>query len=209
MYVGTCKLIYLIIKQKNKKVMKKVFVAIATSLVLTGVYSFVPTNNNGETVTLSVDGKSKVDFVGSKKGDFHPGTFAVKSGSVTIHDGKLAGGKFVIDVANVRVTDGAGVKLEGHLKSPDFFDAAKYPEATFEITGVSYLSTNTAEVAGTFNFKGNNIPLKFPVYIRTADANGIFAQAFFAVDKNLLGITYGKGNLSDDIQISIHLYAKK
>ena len=54
-----------------------------------------------------------------------------------------------------------------------------------------------------------NIPLKFPVYIRSADANAIFAQAFFAVDRNLLGISYGKGNVSDDVQISIHLYAKK
>ena len=45
--------------------------------------------------------------------------------------GKLTGGKFTIDIAGLKVTDGAGAKLEGHLKSADFFETEKNPEATF------------------------------------------------------------------------------
>ena len=141
--------------------------------------------------------------------DFNPGTFKVKSGSLTVESGKLTGGKFVIDVVNLKVTDAAAGRLDGHLKSPDFFDVAKFPEATFEITSVKYVTETATEIAGSLNFKGNNIPVKFPAYIRSADDKGFFAQAFFSLDKNLLGIAYGKGQLSDDVQISVHLYAKK
>ncbi len=190
--------------------MKKIIFTFSFAAILATTYSFVnPTKNLGDPTVYQVDTKSRVDFIGSKKGDFHPGTFTVKSGSLTVDAGKLTGGKFVIDVVNLKVTDAAAGKLDGHLKSPDFFDVAKFPEATFEITSVKYVTETSTEIAGSLNFKGNNIPVKFPAYIRSADDKGFFAQAFFSLDKNLLGIAYGKGQLSDDVQISVHLYAKK
>lgn len=191
-------------------IMKKLILTFSFAAVLATTYSFInPNQKFGEPTTYQVDTKSRVDFVGSKKGDFHPGTFAVKSGSLTVDAGKLTGGKFILDVENLKVTDAAAGKLDGHLKSADFLDVAKFPEATFEITSVKYVSETATEIVGTLNFKGNNIPVKFPAYIRSADDKGFFAQAFFSLDKNLLGIAYGKGQLSDDIQISVHLYAKK
>ena len=45
-------------------------------------------SNAGVTFTVSAQ-KSKVDWVGSKKSDYHTGYFPVKSGSVQVDGGKL------------------------------------------------------------------------------------------------------------------------
>lgn len=183
-----------------------------TSLaMLTGIYSFAPKNEKQASAdSYKVSTESKVEWIGSKKGGYHPGYFPVKSGEVTVDGGKITGGKFVIDLAGVKVTDAAGEKLEGHLKAPDFFDAAKFPEATFTITNVKYTSETAVEISGDLNIKGTNVPLKFPGYVRSVDAaKGLFAQAFFSLDKNTIGIAYGKGMVADDVQIAVQLFAKK
>ncbi|MFN5188382.1 MAG: YceI family protein, partial [Chitinophagia bacterium] len=119
--------------------MKKIILSSACALATVVLFSFNnPTSTKTvETFTVTAQ-KSKVDFTGSKKSDFHTGYFPVKSGSVKVDGGKLVGGSFVIDVAGMKVTDGAGDKLAGHLSTADFFDVAKFGEATFNISGVKY-----------------------------------------------------------------------
>ena len=190
--------------------MKKVMIAMASAVVLAGSYSFVSVGEKATADVYKVNTeKSKIEWVGSKKNDYHPGTFSLKSGEINTEGGKLVGGQFTIDINSIKVTDGAGAKLEGHLKAPDFFDAAKFPEATFVIKTVNYTSATAADVTGVLKIKGVDVPVKFPVYVRSADEKGFFGQAFFTLDKNLLGLSYGKGMLADDVQISVHLYGAK
>jgi polyisoprenoid-binding protein YceI len=184
--------------------MKKVFLFTIVAFLATTLNSF--TFTGGDTFTANTV-TSKVEWVGSKAGGYHPGYLSLKSGSVTVENGKLTGGKFVIDINSLKVTDNAGAKLEGHLKSPDFFDAAKFPEASFEITKVTYTSVTTVEIEGNLTAKGITAPLKFPGYVRSADDKGFFAQAFFSVDAKLLGLN--SKYTSSDIQLSIHLFASK
>lgn len=189
--------------------MKKVFLALAGVAFLTGMYSFVPDTEKKAAATLTVNiEKSRVDWVASKKSDFHTGSFPVKSGEVMVDGGKLTGGKFVLDLANMKVTDGAGDKLNTHLKSGDFFDVAKFGEAVYEITGVNYTGTNSADVSGNLTVKGTTVPVNFKTMIRNSDEKGFFAQAFITLDKTLVGITYGAGNVSNDVQLAVHLFAK-
>lgn len=189
--------------------MKKVFLALAGVAFLTGVYSFAPRTEKTPATALTVNlEKSRVDWVASKKSDFHTGVFPIKSGQVMVDGGKLTGGKFVLDLANLKVTDGAGDRLSNHLKSPDFFDVAKFGEATYEITSVNYTGANTAEVGGNLTVKGVSVPVKLNAQIRNSDDKGFFAQAFITLDKNLVGIKYGAGNVSDDVELAIHLFAK-
>ena len=111
-------------------------------------------------------------------------------------------------MANLKVTDaGGGDRLTGHLKSPEFFDVAKSPEATFEIATVNYTSANTADVTGNLNIKGTNVPVKFTVNVRGVDEKGFFAQAFLSVDRNLLGIKFN--GPSNDVQLAIHIFGTK
>ncbi len=185
--------------------MKKAFLLIATAATV-GLYSFVPVNKLVDTFNINTT-VSRLDWSGSVKDHSHPGIVPIKSGTVTVDGGKLTGGKFVLDMAGLKSTDGAGEKLDGHLKSPDFFDAAKFPEATFEITSVTYSSATDAEITGTLNVKGVDATIKFPAYIRTANETKFFAEAFFSVNKKFVGI--GSPMAADDIQFAVHISAKK
>ena len=190
--------------------MKKVFIACAGFVALASTVAFTTINKAGEPTTLTVDAKqSKVDFSGSKKGGYHPGYFPVKEGSVVVAGGKITGGKFTIDLAGVKVTDGAGEKLEGHLKAPDFFDVAKASEAVYEITSVNYTDANTAQINGNLTLKGVKAEVKFDAKVREVSDAKVFAEAFFTLDRTKFGIVYGVGMVSNDVQIGVHLFATK
>jgi polyisoprenoid-binding protein YceI len=201
---------YAIFKKSKTKKMKKVFVACASLLVMASVVAFTPTQKGGEPVNFAVNTKeSKVDFSGSKKAGFHPGYFPVKDGNVAVTNGKISGGKFTIDVTGIKVTDGAGEKLEGHLKTPDFLDAAKFSDAVFEITSVNYSDANTAQIAGSLTLKGVKAEIKFDAKVREVSETKLFAEAFFSLDRTKYGILYGAGMISNDVQIGVHLFAGK
>ena len=182
-----------------------VVIAATISLV-----SFAPKAKNADVVNFKVTAqKSKVDFTGSKKSDYHTGYFPIKSGAVQVNGGKLVGGSFVIDIAGLKVTDeGGGPKLQGHLSSADFFDISKFGEATFTINQVDYINADRATIKGDLNLKGIKAPVTFTAIIRNADDKGFFAEAFFPFDRTVFGINYGVGMVDKDVQLAIHLFAK-
>src|SRR6478672_8746466 len=114
--------------------MKKTVLAIMGAALIAGLSSFVPRlKKEPATLTVNLE-KSRIDWVAAKKNDFHTGYFPLKSGNLIVDNGKITGGKFVIDLANLKVTDaGGGDGLTGHLKRADFFDVEKFNEAVFEI----------------------------------------------------------------------------
>lgn len=59
-------------------------------------------------------------------------------------------------VASVDVKD---EQLEGHLQSPDFFDAARYPEIEFRAAGLRRLEDGTVEGQGELTIKGVTRPV--------------------------------------------------
>ena len=190
--------------------MKKIMFS---SLVLASIalFSFAPKTAKKDVTSFTVDAsKSKVEFTGSKTSDFHTGYFPVKSGSVKVDGGKLVGGSFVVNVAGLKVTDAAGEKLQGHLSSADFLDVAKFGDATFTITNVTYTKGDRATVTGDLSLHGVKAPITFTAYVRSTDATkGFFAEAFFPLDRTVFGVSYGVGMVDTDVQLAIHLYASK
>lgn len=144
---------------------------------------------------------STVQWLGKKVTGQHSGNVPVKSGEISVQGGNVTGGKVLVDLSNITVTDLDGEmkgKLEGHLKSDDFFSVEKHPTATFEIKSVKKLDKadangQTHEVTGTLTIKDTTNPLTFPAKIAvgdnvvTATANGV------AVDRTLYDIRYGSG----------------
>lgn len=189
--------------------MKKIFFSFLSVAIIVTTFAFTTIQQDATPTTLAVDAKqSQVDFSGSKANGFHPGFFPVKSGNVIISEGKLTGGNFVIDVAGVKVTDGAGKMLEDHLKKADFFDVEKFSEASFEIVKVKYKKDNNVNITGFLTLKGVKSQINFDAKIRTNDGTKFFAEAFFSLNRTQFGMDYGvsKG-VSADVQIGIHLFA--
>ena len=89
---------------------------------------------------------------------------------MTIEDGKLIGGNFTIDMSTLSSTDLEGEqkgKLEGHLKSDDFFGVATYPTATLTITKGEPQSGDNYQVAGELTIKDQTNPIQFPATVTT------------------------------------------
>jgi polyisoprenoid-binding protein YceI len=191
--------------------MKKIIFAVVLIATSLSLVAFTKKDKSNASVTFNVNAqRSKVDWIGSKKSDFHTGYFPVKSGAVQVDGGKLVGGSFVIDVAGLKVTDeGGGPKLQGHLSSADFFDISKFGEATFTINTVDYTKADRATIKGDLSLKGIKAPVTFTAIIRNADDKGFFAEAFFPFDRTVFGINYGVGMVDTDVQLAIHIYGTK
>lgn len=112
------------------------------------------TESEGKEITISND-EASLEFVGTKPTGRHYGNIALSDGTLTTKDGQVTGGKLVFNINEITITDLKDDKenhdkLVGHLQSPDFFDAANHPTATFEIVSVKPLESADA-TAGTYN----------------------------------------------------------
>jgi polyisoprenoid-binding protein YceI len=74
------------------------------------------------------------------------------------------------------------------------------------ISSVDYSSATACKINGTLNIKGVGVPVSFDANIRSASEKGLFGQAYFSLDRTLLGIAYA--GPSKDVQIAVHLFAK-
>jgi len=101
-------------------------------------------------------------------------------------------------------------KLDEHLQSPDFFDAAKYPKATFKSTKVEKGSSpNQLKVTGDLTLHGVTKPVTLDVTVnkvgehpmRKSPAAGFDATT--VIKRSDFGITKYVPAVSDDIKIRI------
>lgn len=108
----------------------------------------------GTTLAVVKD-NSKMEWVGTKPGGRHYGSIAIEDGNVVVKEGEITGGTFTFNINEIEVEDlkadtAMHAKLVGHLQSPDFFDAANHPKATFEIVSVEPLASE-GETASAYN----------------------------------------------------------
>jgi len=64
-------------------------------------------------------------------------------------------------------------RLDQHLAGPDFFDAAKFPEATFVGTGVEPTSPTTARITGSLSLRGVTKPVSVDATFTQAGTNPV------------------------------------
>ncbi|MGY5352839.1 YceI family protein [Wenyingzhuangia sp. IMCC45533] len=137
--------------------------------------------------------KSTIKWVGKKVTGKHNGTISFKSGEVIIKQGALVGGTFIVDMSTINTEDLSGDyknKLDGHLKSEDFFGVEKYPEATFVITSVE---GNT--VKGDLTIKGHTEKKAF-----TLVKKGNTISGDIEIDRTKFDIRYGSKSFFDNLK---------
>ncbi|NMH86111.1 YceI family protein [Flavivirga algicola] len=142
--------------------------------------------------------KSKVVWKGYKVTGSHEGTIAIKSGFLNFEADKLTGGEFVIDMTTINTTDLQGEykgKLDGHLKSGDFFDVAKYSTAKLVFVKVKASGKNAYTVTGDLTIKGKTNAITF-----TISVYGNKATAALKIDRTKYGIEYKSANFFDNLK---------
>lgn len=144
--------------------------------------------------------RSVINWKGYKVTGEHAGTINLKNGSLKFDDGVLVGGGFEIDMNSMKVTDLEGEwaqKLEGHLKSADFFGVENFPIARFEITSVAPKGTpGDYKVTGNLTIKETTKEIKF--YANVSE-DGKSATADIKIDRTDFDVRYGSGSFFDNL----------
>jgi polyisoprenoid-binding protein YceI len=154
---------------------------------------------------------SKIEFVGSKVTGSHNGSFQDFSGQVD-YTGNVETSRVNITIKTDSIkTDDED--LTKHLKTADFFDVAKYPEATFVSTAIKPGGEKGAShtVTGNLTLHGTTKSVTFPATIAvTPDAATVNAN--FSINRKDFGINYaGAANnlIRDDVVLTLTLRANK
>lgn len=141
--------------------------------------------------------ESTITWKGEKViGKSHIGTIDLKEGYFEFENEALVGGHFVIDMTSISNTDVEGeykAKLEGHLKSDDFFGVEKYPTASFKINKASK-QNDRYEITGDLTIKGITNSISFDLFM-----NGNTSTAHIEFDRSKFDVRYGSGSFFDDL----------
>ena len=154
---------------------------------------------NAETLIISPE-NSKVEFIAAKVTRSHNGSFKQFTGAIDLVNNSVADSRVMIDIQMSSVVTDED-DLTKHLQTPDFFDVAKYPKATFTSTKiVPILSPGTSgvsyDVSGNFDLHGIKKTITFPATIEVAP-DSVSVNAEFAINRKDFGIVFQ--NKADDL----------
>jgi polyisoprenoid-binding protein YceI len=142
-------------------------------------------------------GKTKLEWLGEKVTGKHEGTINLQSGWLSMKDGKIQSGEFVIDMNSITITDN-NERLLGHLKSDDFFGVEKFPTSKLVITESTAFDKGTATVKGNLTIKGITDYIEFKAaYQKKDDGNWFYAN--IVIDRTKYDIRYGSGTFFDNL----------
>ena len=155
-----------------------------------------------------------IGFVGSKVTGSHNGGFKVFKGTFEVVPTKLESSKITAEIdTNSIFTDTD--RLTNHLKSPEFFDVAKFPTSTFVSTAIEAGAKDpkakdaTHTVTGNLTLHGVTKSISFPAKIAVSGDKATLDSEFF-INRKDFGIMYpGKANdlIRDEVVIKLAVHA--
>jgi polyisoprenoid-binding protein YceI len=163
-----------------------------------------PAAIEGKHYTISPD-NSKVEWTGSKVTGSHDGGFKKFAGEIVVADNNAEKSQVHIDI-DVDSIYSDSDKLTGHLKSPDFFDVAKFPQASFHSTEIKK-EGEKFNVSGDLTMHGVTNRITFPAEIKT-EGDQVSAKAQFSINRMDFGIKYpGKADdlIREEVVIKLDL----
>jgi polyisoprenoid-binding protein YceI len=148
--------------------------------------------------TKKVDtSKSSINWLAKKVTGQHNGTINIKDGALVFKGKKLVGGTFTADMTTVTATDLTGEylgKLNGHLKSDDFFSTAKFATSTLVFKTIGAKGKDVYTVTADLTIKGITNPVTFDITVAENSAT-----TKFMVDRTKYDIKYGSKSFFESI----------
>lgn len=215
-----------------KKFTNSLFIVLFSSIILISCGKDKSITSETSEVTTAKEGavyeidtlNSRIEWKGYKivKSDQtgHFGTINFESGDLTVHNGALESGKFVVDMnslTSVDLKDDAAqlAKLEGHLKSGDFFETEKFPTASYEITKVSKNETGDYNTLldGNLTIKGITKPVQFNANVSIKDGSATIATEPKDISREGFNVKFqmplANGVIKDDVNLQIFIKANE
>lgn len=161
-------------------------------------------------VQFEINGEnSSIEFVGAKITGKHEGKFTKPSGNLSLVDGDPTKSSVTVSI-DMSSFSSDSEKLDEHLKSPDFFDVAKFPQTTFVSTSVAKKG-DVYEITGNLDLHGIKKSITFPAQIE-AGSDKLKISAEFGINRKDYGIVYpGKPDdlIKDEVLIKLSLNPTK
>ena len=154
---------------------------------------------------------SRIEFLASKVTGSHHGEFQDFSGGID-YPGQPEKSRVnvTINMASVKTdTD----QLTQHLKTPDFFDVGKFPQAIFTSTEIKPGGDKGAShtITGNFQLHGITKSISFPATI-SVTPEAINVESTFSINRKDFGINYAGAAdnlIRDEVVMSLHIKAGK
>ena len=178
--------------------MKKILFSLV--VIAIGLVSFTTIDSNDATINgvhseavFDFDANvnlqtSMVKWKGFKPTGSHHGTVMLKSGTMNVRNGKIKSGEFIIDMTTIKDADGSK-RLEGHLKSADFFEIKKYPTSSFVIKKVKK-KKGKVMITGDITIKGITKSITVPTSISLDGNLIIFKSEMFKLNRAEFNVKY-------------------
>jgi len=167
---------------------------------------------NAETYTLDPH-HSSVMWTASHFGFSNPtGKFSEIEGNLNLDEKNPTKSEInvIIKIANL-VT--GYVNFDNHLKSDDFFNAEKFPTATFVSKKITMTGKNTAKITGDLTLVGITKSIVLDAKLNKIDINPIVQKrtagfsATSTIKRSDFGINYAVPAISDNIKLIIEAEA--
>lgn len=167
---------------------------------------------------------SKVYWTATKVGGSHTGTIDIANGSITIKNNGVESANIVMDMKSIQNTDledpGYKAKLEGHLRSDDFFAVEKFVQSTFKVTEFSPIKNakkgdSNYTLTGDLTIKGITHSVSFPALLVISGDN-VTVNGTLTFDRSKWDVRYGSGSffeglgdhlIYDDVELRFQLFA--
>ena len=182
--------------------------------------NFIILSISAQETTMTIDTEtSSLNWIGKKiTNSQHNGSLKFISGDLTMCTDKktlkthVCKGNFIVDMTTLLVEDLTGSskqKLEGHLKSDDFFSVDKHQKAFLSINSSETIESGFS-VKGSLTIKNITHPVEFEL---NRNAGGFTAYMIF--DRSKYNVKYNSGSffenlgdrlILDDIELSADLY---
>jgi polyisoprenoid-binding protein YceI len=140
------------------------------------------------------------------------GRFKSFDGTIWIDRQNPAASKVELTIQATSI-DTANENRDNDLRSPNYFDVAKYPTITFKSTKIEPKGNDQYDVTGEFSLHGVTKTIRVPVKHLGFGKMGKTDKAGFEValpiSRKEYGITTGTPVVGDDVEINIQVEANK
>ncbi|HEX5338720.1 MAG TPA: YceI family protein [Gallionella sp.] len=141
------------------------------------------------------------------------GRFDKTSGKITLDRAAKSGSvEIAIDAASVST---GFAKRDDHLRSPDFFNVAEFPTATYKSSAVKFKGDVPASVEGNLTLLGVTKPVTLTIDAFNCGTNPMSkkdecgAAASAKIKRSDFGMKFALPNVGDDIKLVFEIEAIK
>lgn len=201
---------------------------IAWAFVAFGIVAYAgqPNKDGKNKTSVKVNVKeSTIKWHATKVTGEHFGNVQLESGEVALNGNTLTGGQFAVNMASISVTDLEGeykAKLEGHLKSDDFFSTENNKTALLKIKTATAIQgakpgSDNYSILADLTIKGITKEISFPAMV-VVNKEKVIANVNFNINRAQFDIRYGSKSffeglgdkaINDEFNLKVRLIANR